>query len=127
MDPQSTGLLMLTSLLLSATTLIAVLRETHGTLTLGRVIKRVRPGRHRRWLAVLGMALIIGGIAIGPTEVPSAFAFSELRFQSPNFRLRRVRRHAHTMTLDALSSSALCGTSSPSSWPQLIGVEAAKQ
>ena len=78
MDSQSTGLLVLTSILLSATTLVAVLRETHGTLTLGRVIKRVRPGRRRRWLAVAGMGLIIGGIAIGPTEVPLAFAFSLL-------------------------------------------------
>ena len=78
MDSQSAGLLMFTSLLLSSATLIAVLRETHGALTLGRVIKRVRPGRPRRWLAVLGMALIAGGITIGPTEVSPGFAFSVL-------------------------------------------------
>ena len=78
MDPQSASLLLLTSLLITLAMVVSVMREMYGSLTLGRVIKRARPGRNRRMLAVGVMILILAGIYLGPTEVPVAQAFGVL-------------------------------------------------
>lgn len=78
MDPQSTGMLVLTSMLLSTVTLFVVVREAHGTLSLGRIVTRVRPGRQRRWLAVAAMAAVVGATAVGDLGVEVSLAFSVL-------------------------------------------------